>query len=80
MIQIMKNSAKISIIAVVAATSILVALILVAIPVTPMVKVTKYVGVKREFYMFDSDIPTLNETASDGITHYLFLHTPWHGL
>lgn len=67
----MKNNVRISIIAVVAAAVILVALILVAIPSTPLAKVTKYTGVKREFYMFDSEIPSLNETAM-GMPHDIF--------
>ena len=63
----MKNSVRISII--IAVATIVIALILVAIPA--MTKTTKYTGVKREFYMFDSDIPTINETTS-GMPHDVF--------
>ena len=58
-------------IGIVIAASILASLIVFAIPATPMIKVTNYTGVKREFYMFDSDIRLLNETRM-GMPHDIF--------
>ena len=58
-------------IGIVVTAAIIVSLILIAIPTTPVTKVTKYTGVKREFYMFDSDVPTINETAL-GMPHDTF--------
>jgi plastocyanin len=67
----MEISGKISAMAVALGASILIILILIAIPTSINTKVSNYSGVKREFYMFDSDDPVINETAL-GMPHDTF--------
>lgn len=69
----MNDTAKITIIASVSIAAIIIAVIAIALPVKNMQEneQTAYTGVKREYWLFNSDVPDFNETKT-GMPHDAF--------
>ena len=69
----MKDTSKITIIACISIAAIIIAVIAITIPMknTQENVQTAYTGVKREYWLFNSDVPLFNETKT-GMPHDAF--------
>lgn len=69
----MNDTAKITIIACISIAAIIISVIAITIPVKnmPENEQTAYTGVKREYWLFNSDVPDFNETKT-GMPHDAF--------
>lgn len=69
----MNDTAKITIIACISIAAIIISVIAITMPVknVPENEQTAYTGVKREYWLFNSDVPDFNETKT-GMPHDAF--------
>lgn len=69
----MTDNAKIAIIACISIAAIIIAVIAIALPVKNISEnqQTTYTGIKREYWLFNSDVPDFNETKT-GMPHDAF--------